>query len=58
MPKVKRIYVDASLEKEHVSAHETNYFREHELSVFEVEDHIVLPLKQKRIDVRGAKFSG
>lgn len=58
MPGVKRIYVDASLEKEHFSAHETNYFREHELSVFEIKDHIVLPLKKKRIDAGGSKFSG
>ena len=35
MPKVKRIYVDASLEKEHVSAQESHIFGKDRLQILQ-----------------------
>lgn len=58
MPETKRLYVEPSLEKEQMSAHGIKYYREDALSAAAVENHIVLPLRQERVDVRGAKFLG
>lgn len=58
MDDTKRIYTDPVLEEKHLSAHGINYFQSGMLSVAGVENHIVLPLRQERVDARGAKFSG
>ena len=58
MPKEKRVYADPSLEAEQLSAHGFKYFQDRVLTVDTVEDYIVLPLRQERVDARGAKFSG
>ena len=58
MSEVKRIYIDISLEKDAVITHGRNYFQPRNLSVFEVENHIILPLRHERINARGSKFSG
>ena len=58
MPDIKRIYIDSSLEEEHQNAHNEKFFRAKELSVDMVENHIVLPLRQERLGVKGAKFHG
>lgn len=58
MPKEKRVYAELSLEAEQLSAHGFKYFQDRVLTVDTVEDYIVLPLRQERVDARGAKFSG
>jgi len=58
MSEAKRVYAEPSLEAEQISAHGMRCFQDRALSAVTVENHIVLPLRQERVDVRGAKFLG